>query len=200
MLYQVHQLADHSRPGPPGLIEEAARLTPAIEDQGGTVFGVFGSLLGLASNHIYLVTFGENEISLPLADTFETISRSNFRPTIRPVEHVPASSPGVYVFRWFSVRPENVDEITELSGNAWPGFESSFDTRVQGLFTEAVTSPERMLLITWYRNLTVWEQSRHPPSGARENFLRRHQLTLSAHPIGTYLVGTESPTSLVAHS
>ena len=106
---------------------------------------------------------------------------------------------GVYVFRWFSVDPTTIDEIAQLSATAWPDFESSFDTRVQGLFAEDTETPDTMLLITWYRNLTVWEQSRHPPQTARENFLRRHKLTLSALPVATTLLGV-SGSDLVSHS
>jgi len=57
-----------------------------------------------------------------------------------------------------------------------------------------------MLLITWYKNLSAWEESRHPPKDARENFLRRHQLTLNAKPIATMLTMPESQSQLVSHS
>jgi len=54
-----------------------------------------------------------------------------------------------------------------------------------------------MLLVTWYQDLSVWEASRQPAPEARENFQRRHQLTLSALPIATTLLGG---TTLVSHT
>ena len=193
MLYQVFELSDNTRPGPPDLIQEIERVKPEIESRGGQVFGVFGGLLGLPSNNLYLVTFAESEITLNLPKQYEIVATTPLKPTIRPVEHKAASKSGVYVFRWFSVATEHVDEIVRLSGDAWPGFESSFNTEVQGLFVEEAKQPDKMLLITWYENLNVWQESRQPPTHSRENFIRRHQLTRKALPVGTYLVGTSAP-------
>jgi hypothetical protein len=130
----------------------------------------------------------------------QLLSSHLFNPTLRPLDHQPRTRPGVYVFRWFSVLPDAVDEIIQLSYNAWPTFEGSFETEVQGLFVEASGQPSEMLLITWYKNLSVWEESRHPPEDARESFLRRHQLTLNAKPIATMLNMPESQSQLVSHS
>lgn len=199
MIYEVHQLRDNNRPGPPGLIEAVDNNREIIAAQGNQIFGAFGSLLGLASNEIYLVTFGDKETQLELADNIECISTRSFKPTVRPTEHQPATEPGIYVFRWFRVEPTTVDEIAQLSLQAWPDFEGSFETKVQGLLAENTDNPDTMLLITWYKNLTVWEASRQPPQTARDNFLRRHQLTLSALPVATSLLDA-GPSRLVSHS
>jgi len=198
MRYRIIVLRDNQRPGPPSLIAAIDNNHLAIRDQGHEIFGVFGSLLGLATNEVYLVTYGETELALQLPDSITTVSDRAFMPTVRPTTHEPANSPGVYVFRWFSVNPSTVKEIADLSAAAWPDFESSFDTRVQGLFAEDQAAPETMLLITWYRNLTVWEASRHPPQNARDNFLRRHKLTLNALPIATSLLSADGH-NLVSH-
>ena len=199
MRYQIFRLRDNDHPGPPALLNTIASNRALIKDRGNSIFGVFGSLLGLASNEIYLVTFGQQQLQFQLPESIECVTCRTFRPTVRPTDHKPASDPGVYVFRWFSVDPTTIDEIAQLSATAWPDFESSFDTRVQGLFAEDTETPDTMLLITWYRNLTVWEQSRHPPQNARQYFLRRHKLTLSALPIATTLLGV-SGSDLVSHS
>jgi hypothetical protein len=164
-------------------------------------YGIFAPLFGLPSNEIYWVTCSqEGTENLLLPEGIATIATSQFVPTIRPTEHSQRTRPGVYVFRWFKVAPDSVNEIVRLSGEAWPGFEGSFDTEIQGLFVENGEEPSNMLLITWYRNLSVWEASRHPPPDARENFLKRHQLTLSALPIATTLMLPSSGTKLVSHS
>ena len=201
MLYQVLHIKDVSRPGPAHLIKLANDdITKQLQTAGHEVFGIFASLFGLASNEIYLVTFGETQTSLSFHDDVELISTHLFNATLRPLDHQPRTRPGIYVFRWFSVLPDAVEEIIQLSYNAWPAFEGSFETEVQGLFVEATGQPSEMLLITWYKNLSAWEESRHPPEDARENFLRRHQLTLNAKPIATILNMPASQSHLVSHS
>ncbi|MDA0272733.1 MAG: hypothetical protein O3C68_05730 [Proteobacteria bacterium] len=171
-----------------------------VEAAGHQMFGIFASLFGLAGNEIYLVTFGENQLRLELTDEVQLLSNHLLNPTIRPASHEPTTRPGVYVFRWFRVSPDSVDEIVHLSGEAWPTLERSFETKIQGLFVEATEQPSEMLLITWYKDLSVWEASRYPPSDARDNFLRRHQLTLSAKPIATLLTLPEGKSLLVSHA
>ena len=201
MLYQVLHIKDVSRPGSVHLVKLANDdITKQIQTAGHEVFGIFASLFGLASNEIYLVTFGETQTSLSFPDDVELISTHLFNATLRPLDHQPRTRPGIYVFRWFSVLPNAVEEIIQLSYNAWPAFEGSFETEVQGLFVEATGQPSEMLLITWYKNLSAWEESRHPPEHARENFLRRHQLTLNAKPIATILNMPASQSHLVSHS
>jgi len=201
LLYQVLHIKDVSRPGSVHLVKLANDdITKQIQTAGHEVFGIFASLFGLASNEIYLVTFGETQTSLSFPDDVELISTHLFNATLRPLDHQPRTRPGIYVFRWFSVLPNAVEEIIQLSYNAWPAFEGSFETEVQGLFVEATGQPSEMLLITWYKNLSAWEESRHPPEHARENFLRRHQLTLNAKPIATILNMPASQSHLVSHS
>jgi hypothetical protein len=199
--YQVFHIKDLSRPGSANLVKLANDdVTKQVQDAGHEVFGIFASLFGLASNEIYLVTFGEKSPSLSFPDGVELVSTHLFNPTIRPRNHQPRTRAGVYVFRWFSVSPDSVDEIVHLSNDAWPTFEGSFETEIQGLFIEATGQPSEMLLITWYKDLSVWEASRYPPPDARENFLRRHQLTLSATPIATVLTLPDGKSQLVSHS
>ena len=201
MLYHVYHIKDLSRPGSAHLVKLAnGDITKQIQASGHGVFGIFASLFGLASNEIYLVTFGKTQTSLSFPDDVQLLSTHLFNPTLRPLDHQPRTRPGVYVFRWFSVLPDAVDEIIQLSYNAWPTFEGSFETEIQGLFVEATGQPSEMLLITWYKNLSVWEESRHPPENARESFLRRHQLTLNAKPIATMLTMPESQSQLVSHA
>ena len=184
MQYQLYHLKDHSRPGALGLIEFCDALVSEHD-----VYGRFGGLFGLASNEIYLVTNGQPRTTIDLPDHIELLTTIALKPTSRPTEHSPRTKAGVYVFRWFNIEPQNVDEIVALSGTAWPSFEKYFDAEIQGLFVEAVKVPSRMLLLTRYGDLGAWELSRRPSAEATENFLKRHQLTLNATPIATTLLG-----------
>jgi len=159
-------------------------------------FGVFAPLFGLASNELYLVTHADKTHSPAKylqSTNLDILESIDLVPTVRPVDHSPRTVPGIYVFRWFEVYKRDVDEIVRLSREAWVTFEGGFDTEVQGLFAEPDRSGERgkMLLITWYRDLSVWQASRRPAAEARENFRRRAQLTIEAKPIATGLVPAE---------
>jgi hypothetical protein len=197
--YQVNRLKDPDHPAPNSLVNYLREtLTPALAEQGLTVFGVFQGLFGLDSNELYLVVNSETEIG-DISDqlngtSFQLVNSTNLIPTERPTEHSARKQEGIYVFRWFDVLNNNVEEIARLSARAWVTFEGGFDTEVQGLFAEQdrQSTQGKMLLITWYKDLNVWQQSRQPPEEARENFLRRQALTLQAHPVATRLVQVAS--------
>ena len=197
--YQVNRLKDPDHPAPNSLVDYLREtLTPALAEQGLTVFGVFQGLFGLDSNELYLVVNSETEIG-DISDqlngtSFQLVNSTNLIPTERPTEHSARKQEGIYVFRWFDVLNNNVEEIARLSARAWVTFEGGFDTEVQGLFAEQdrKSTQGKMLLVTWYKDLNVWQQSRQPPDEARENFMRRQALTLQAHPIATRLVQVTS--------
>lgn len=192
--YTVTLIKDRSRSNNLAAIKAIDdQVGPGLAQSGVTVFGTFAPLFGLASNELYLVTAAEQPhnpgeaLSGTGLDTLESIA---LVPTVRPVEHTPRNQPGIYVFRWFDVYNKDIDEIARLSNEAWTTFEGDFNTEVQGLFAEPDRSSERgrMLLITQYKDLAVWEASRQPSAEARENFIRRAQLTIEARPIATRLV------------
>lgn len=163
-----------------------------LASSGSAVYGSFLPLFGLASNELYIVTTGTQShdpataierAGLLLLESIELV------PTVRPTEHSPRSNDGIYVFRWFDVWNRDIEEIARLSDEAWTTFEGGFNTEVQGLFRQPHPGGEqsKMLLITWYQDLSVWEASRRPAPAARENFQRRAQLTIEARPIATRL-------------
>ncbi len=170
-------------------------------------WGVFSGIFGLATNELYWVLVDNpdthhdalDNMASRLIDTGVVIlDKKRFNPTVRPIEHDARTAPGIYVFRWFDVNKSDVDEITALSKEAWNTFEAGFDTEVQGLFSEAGLNDEHsderetMLLVTWYRDLTVWQNSREPHPKARELFLKRHGLMKEAKPIATRLIPREA--------
>ncbi|MCB1645249.1 MAG: hypothetical protein KDI36_07335 [Pseudomonadales bacterium] len=193
MIYQVQLLKDVTRPN---YLQALSRLRErmTLTDQPG-IFGLFGGLFGLASNELYLVSYepSVHDITPLLTDTgFEIQATTTLTPTVRPLNHEPRTVPGIYVFRWFTVKAENVQEIIRLSNQAWTSFEGGFDTEVQALFAadaaRATDASTTMLLITRYRDLSVWQDSRSPAPEARENFLKRSALTIEAKPIATTLL------------
>ncbi len=197
MQYRVHLIKDPALP-------DTRRLAPFVKDTlaaelrsaGADVYGAFYGLFGLATNELYVVTRAEGEVP----DVGEPLSRAGYSllrtidlvPTVRPVDHSPRAEAGLYVFRWFDVTNGDVEEIAQLSKEAWVSFEADFEAEIQGLFAQADRSAEReqMLLLTRYSGLNAWQTSRAPSAEARENFMRRHALTLEAKPIATRLIGT----------
>ena len=177
-------------------------ILPQAGESGYSLYGIFYGLFGLATNELYLIALREDKdpSSGVLAPLSGLISRHNFilqenyqlSPTVRPVEHTQRTKSGIYVFRWFDVYNRDVDEIVKLSDEAWVTFEGGFESQVQGLFAERDRSKEqgKMLLLTWYKDLNVWETSRRPPQEARERFLKRHNLTIESTPIATRLYVT----------
>lgn len=199
-VYEFIRIKDRNRNGILNTVEIiSTQILPEAEQSGYSLYGVFFGLLGMVSNELYLVVMRED--NAPMLDERRSISnlverhglslqeRYHLCPTVRPAEHTMRSRDGIYVFRWFDVLNRDVDEIVRLSDEAWASFEEGFDSEIQGLFAECDRSNEqgKMLLLTWYQNLTVWEASRQPSNEARDRFRRRHDLTIETIAIATRL-------------
>ena len=154
-------------------------------------WGVFSGLFGLANNELYRVTAFDG--SEPSADA-HAISREIWTPTARPQTDAPCTRSGLYVFRRFHVREADVEEVVALSAEAWRTFEHGDDyaAEPQGLFCPPANADGivRMMLVTWYDGFASWETSRTPAPEARENFRKRHALTLTSYAVATRLLGT----------
>ena len=61
MRYRILTLRDNENSDPTTLVKNIGKNRGLIEDHDNKVFGVFGSLLALATNEVYLVTFGEDD-------------------------------------------------------------------------------------------------------------------------------------------
>jgi len=199
-VYEVIRIKDKNSNSILNMINKfSTGILSEIEQSGYVLYGIFFGVLGLASNELFLVVVRENNAptsedtdSLPdlLKANHLSIQESHrLCPTVRPTEHTTRSRDGIYVFRWFDVMNRDVDEIVRISDGAWTSFEEGFDSEIQGLFAEYDRSKEqgKMLLLTWYRNLTVWEASRQPSKESRERFRRRHALTIETVAIATRL-------------
>jgi hypothetical protein len=139
---------------------------------------VFAPLLGFASNQALVL--GEAGFALPALDGAESHDLS---PTLRPATGGRPLAGGVYVHNWFTIDGDAVDEFVDLSGQAWPDFETRFETTIFGLFlaaesaTDRAQGARRLLLMTRYRDLGEWQTSRDPTTDAMQIFLRRRDLT-----------------------
>ena len=159
------------------------------------LWGAFHGLFGVASNDLIVVTYGEvGGVQDAISELDQVVGARTLllEPTVRPTEYAPRTREGLYVFRFFEVDHENVDEIATLSFEAWKTFENvdAYQAVPQALFRQQdVSAPAgRMLLCTWYDGLNSWQASRQPPDEARENFRRRHRLTKSTVAYATRLI------------
>jgi hypothetical protein len=112
-------------------------------------------------------------------------------PTLRPADHQPPARQGNYAFRWFVTPYGDWQEFLDLCAQAWPGFESAYDSQVVGLWrctgdtyghaSDAPTGTDvRSLLLTRRPNLAMWERSKLPQGAAetevRNTLSRRYDL------------------------
>ena len=158
-------------------------------DGSANTWGIFAGLFGLANNELLRVTAFKG---LSPATHAHCVSAETWAPTARPISPVPCSRPGIYVFRRFHVREENVERVVELSAEAWQTFETDTDYKAEpmGLFKPEPDDKGivRMMLVTWYDGFASWEQSRQPAPAAQQNFRQRHALTLTTYAVATRLL------------
>ena len=118
-------------------------------------------------------------------------------PTLRPKAPDAPRRQGNYAFRSFETPAEHWDEFLDLCTGAWPGFESSYDSQVIGLwqFKEEQDSIQRSLLLTRRPNLAMWERSKIPQGDAetevRRKLSRRYDLCDSTCVYTTTLLSAE---------
>ena len=146
--------------------EAAAR----IGDAGGSLYGIWRSQIGLPRDTITAVTvWPDTDSAIRMGDllhdemeSVETVELDLMSPTLRPATADAPVRQGNYAFRWFETPPENFEEFLDLCEAAWPGFESSFDSQVIGLWRVEGSDdgPIRTLLMTRRPNLATWERSK----------------------------------------
>ena len=170
-------------------VHDAARsvVQSELDACEGHLWGEFNGLFGVGSNELFVVswvpedTLEATSALWTSAPDVSVLERHVLIPTVRPTSSQPLSEAGLYVFRFFVVDHASVEEVAQLSQQAWTTFEASGDYRAEpkALFCQADRDAERgvMLLVTWYDGFGSWETSRQPAPEARENFLRRQQLT-----------------------
>jgi len=164
-----------------------------VEAAGGRLLGLFTGQIGLGANQGVVITSWSDVASAracadaPVRGLAEVVEASAeiLQATVRPREPEVWDAPGVYAHRWFELAEPDWPEFVELSNGAWPSFERTNDCQVLGFWRSLdVEAPDaRVLLLTRYASLGVWEQSRgHRPDTKTEpeawqRFVRRATLT-----------------------
>jgi hypothetical protein len=168
---------------------------------GGTVWGVWTALFGMASNELVVVTAwpdGATPIATlqdALPDGFRIVASYELSPTVRPASADPVTREGVYVHRFFRTLEKHMQEIVDLSVEAWKTFatDDRYGTEQVAFFRPRTrssneNSPGEMLLISWYPDLANWETSRQFPPEAQALFHKRAERVDSMLPFAMRLL------------
>ena len=161
-----------------------------VSELGGALYGLWLSQIGLPRDTVTAITVWPNtDAAVRLADLLhdedpgiDTVELDLMSPTLRPESAEPPRWQGNYAFRWFETPAENFLEFLELCEAAWPGFESSYDSQVIGLWRVEGNDegPIRTLLMTRRPDLAMWERSKRPADAAeaavRKKLSRRYDL------------------------
>lgn len=181
------------------LAGQQGRLAPAK----GALYGVWRSQIGRPRDELTAMTVWSEPVTAAQAQAvlidgapdLLAVTSDVMMPTLRPVDVRPPARQGNYAFRWFMTPEEDWPEFLDLCAEAWPGFESAYDSQVIGLWRcttdlheSAIAEPAGMtpskgicsLLVTRRPNLAMWERSKLPEGAAetavRETLSRRYDL------------------------
>lgn len=168
-----------------------------VAAKGGLLFGVWKPLIGLAFNHAVCVTEWPDEAAAAAnADTviagipdIRKAEHDIWLPTLRPAPGTIArADQGFTTHRWYDIRESDFERFLDLSRATWGNWEGTHDSQVQGLWrVKAAPAPGlvRMRLMAWYRDMGVWERSRHwkgtkGAEPANRTLGQRYDLTLDS--------------------
>ncbi|MEM7253229.1 MAG: hypothetical protein AAF493_17570 [Pseudomonadota bacterium] len=185
---------------PRSLADVAERIMTSGQSQvnalGGSLFGVWLGIIGFARDEGVVMsawpdvdsasTHGPAAVDVP--GVLNHLG-SQLSPTVRPMDATPPTSGGVYAHRWFELAADDWDNFQRLSADAWPHMERDHDANIIGLWLDvnAEARQAKALLLTRYRDLSVWEASRWwsqpdpEADGASRRFKSRGELTQATH-------------------
>jgi hypothetical protein len=180
-----------------------AKRLAATDLKGGTLYGVWRSQIGRPRDELQAMTLWPAETRAGAAEQALLRAVPDVRhacsealvPTLRPTDGTPPTRQGNYAFRWFATPEPHWTEFLQLCTEAWPGFESSYDSQVIGLWQATgdrtgtggddatgagIQAGVRSLLMTRRPNLAMWERSKLPSGAAeaevRDKLSRRYDL------------------------
>ena len=155
------------------LQSDAARVKAGFADRargsGGAPFGCWRSLVGLGLSRdegIALTAWPDEDAAraaaTPAFDGLTGADRHLLEATVRPTGDDPPAYEGVYVFRWFDIEAADWEAFRDISDAAWPNMEAVFDVNICGFWRSLETKEPaaKVLLLTRYADLSVWEASR----------------------------------------
>lgn len=187
--------------GPGRLTEVADRIAGPGRDaaaaRGGRPFGLWKALIGHSLNHVVVLTEwpdeasarGNASIALGGAEGMTIEAHDLWLPTLRPLPGARArNEPGFVTHRWYDIGEGDLAHFLELTSATWGNWEGQHDGEVMGLW-QTLEPPApgliRMRLMAWYRDMSVWERSRHwkkTPGAetANVNLSARYELNLDS--------------------
>jgi hypothetical protein len=184
------------------LAEKASGIAAA----NGLLYGIWRSQIGQPRDTLNAITAWQAGINgwAAIMDLIKAIDGvrahdvTAMTPTLRPVSDTPPLRQGNFAFRWFETPAKDWPEFLDLCADAWPGFESSYDSQVIGLWkVDDSAQPDvvRSLLLTRRPDLAMWERSKIPQGEAetavREKLSRRYDLCTSTYVYTTTLMTAE---------
>lgn len=164
--------------------EIKASFASRAQNAGGALFGCWRSLVGLGlarDEGIALTAWPDEDAARaappPQFDGLADAKQDFVEATVRPTNDTPPTYEGVYVFRWFEVDAKDWETFRDISDAAWPNMEAVFDVNICGFWRSLDTAaPDaKVLLLTRYADLSVWEASRwwnNPAAAADESMSR----------------------------
>ena len=173
-------------------VAEQVQNSSHFENADGNAFlyGIWRSQIGLPRDVLTMISVWPDmeTASSRSDDIFSDLKFINshktkfLTPTLRPKTNEPPVKQGNYAFRWFETPKENYDKFLQLCEEAWPSFESSFDSQVIGLWRQQPIDKNSVstLLLTRRPDLSMWERSKIPKTmeekATREKLSRRYDL------------------------
>ena len=149
----------------------ATCLSSALPGNGGAVTGVFLPMIGISSNTVTLATRWRHE-----PPSSETVRADVLGARTRLFDvlargQAACEANGIYTHRWFVTKPQEVEELTRSSVDAWAYSEADTAMRVIGFWRERGTRQDgaaTILMIVYYPDLAAWDASRYWKPAPRE--------------------------------
>lgn len=158
--------------------------------EGGVLYGVWRSQIGTPRDELNVITAWPTGTATDTAKATALLSEGvadvrsvesvSMTPTLRPERIDPPQRQGNFAFRWFETPTKHWPEFLDLCAGAWPGFESSYDSQVIGLWqTDNLPGgghqddTVRSLLLTRRPDLAMWERSKIPANPEEEEVRRK---------------------------
>jgi hypothetical protein len=153
------------------------------------LYGLWRSQIGTPRDHLNAITLCNGVDTQAIVDQLQSpsdvqsVSATPMRATLRPLTVEPPRRQGNFAFRWFELAKGDYVEFESLCAQAWPGFESAYDSQIIGLWRceQALGGDAtRVLLLTRRPDLAMWERSKTPATEGeqvvRDALSRRYDL------------------------